>query len=319
MITDGCLEKQLKSSSYRTITSHIDTIHTKNLKFDRKAVPELPEVETMVRGIRPIVEGSTIQSLKKSLCLCKPIVTHPKSLRTLQARLRGRKVLTVGRLGKRILWNLDSEETLVIEPRMTGLMVLDDPPDKEHLRLQWELTRNNKRAFVWFWDRRGLGQLALYSQVEFKDRFLSGQLGHDALEMPLDEWRNRCAATKREIKVALLDQKWIAGIGNIYASEILHQACVHPQQPTNTIAETKIRQLRQCTLKVLETAIKYEGSTLNDATYRNALNKTGQYQNYHRVYNRQGDACKRCRTSEVVRIVQAQRATFFCPNCQQLE
>ncbi len=282
-------------------------------------MPELPEVETMVRGIRPIVEGSTIRSLKKTPCRCKPIVTRPKSIRSLQARLRGRKVLDVGRLGKRILWKLDSQETLVIEPRMTGLMVLDDPPDKEHLRLEWELTRNNKRSLVWFWDRRGLGQLALYTQAEFKDRFLSGQLGFDALEMPLEEWRQRCASSKRAIKVALLDQKWIAGIGNIYASEILHQARVHPQQPTNTLSDVKIRQLRRCTLKVLETAIKHEGSTLNDATYRNALNKTGRYQNYHRVYNREGEFCKRCRTTEVVRIVQAQRATFFCPNCQQVD
>ena len=142
-------------------------------------------------------------------------------------------------------------------------------------------------------------------------------LGPDALQLTADELRECCRRTGRAIKVALLDQRWIAGIGNLYASEILHTARIHPRQPADQLTSAQRRRLLAATHDVLETAIRYEGSTLGDGTYRNALNKSGQYQNEHLVYGRADKTCPSCGCGKVRRIVQAQRSTFFCPRCQR--
>jgi formamidopyrimidine-DNA glycosylase len=117
--------------------------------------------------------------------------------------------------------------------------------------------------------------------------------------------------------VALLDQKLVAGIGNLYASEILHRARIDPQRPAHRLGRAQIARLAAATRFVLEEAIRDEGSTLGDGTYRNALNEAGNYQNAHRVYDRAGERCPSCQRGTVRRIVQAQRSTFYCANCQR--
>jgi formamidopyrimidine-DNA glycosylase len=120
------------------------------------------------------------------------------------------------------------------------------------------------------------------------------------------------------VKVALLDQRSVAGIGNLYASEILHLAGIHPARRCNKITRTQWQSIADATQAVLNAAIRYEGSTLGDGTYRNALNRQGGYQNYHCVYGRAEEACPRCGPgAKVRRILQAQRSTFFCPMCQR--
>jgi formamidopyrimidine-DNA glycosylase len=114
-----------------------------------------------------------------------------------------------------------------------------------------------------------------------------------------------------------LDQKAIAGIGNLYASEILHLARIHPQLQCDHLTARQWRAVHRAMIEVLTAAIHYEGSTLADGTYRNALNNPGTYQNHHRVYDRAGQVCPSCGRGQVTRIVQTQRATFFCPNCQR--
>jgi formamidopyrimidine-DNA glycosylase len=135
--------------------------------------------------------------------------------------------------------------------------------------------------------------------------------------MTLDQWSAALSRTRREIKVALLDQTLVAGIGNLYASEILHLAGIHPRAAAGRLNRRCVARLHEATLAVLTTAIRYEGSTLNDGTYRNALSRNGSYQNEHRVYAREGETCPSCGRSAVRRIVQAQRSTFFCPTCQR--
>jgi len=127
----------------------------------------------------------------------------------------------------------------------------------------------------------------------------------------------RLSASRRAIKVALLDQRAVAGIGNLYASEILHVAGIHPARRCDRLTRAQWQAIADATHGVLEEAIRYEGSTLGDGTYRNALNREGGYQNHHRVYARAGRQCPSCRSSEIKRIVQAQRSTFFCPQCQR--
>lgn len=278
-------------------------------------MPELPEVETMVRGIGPHIVGRTIAALEACPTTCRPITLRP-ALRSQASRAVGQTIIAVRRRAKRVVIELDSGWAFVIEPRMTGLVLLSDPPDPEHLRLVWRFEDTGAYPALWFWDRRGLGTVSLLDAKALQQLLEGGRLGVDALEMTDDDWIGLCTGTSREIKVAMLDQQRVAGIGNLYASEILHRAGVSPRRRANGLRRREILAIAQATREILHEAIRYEGSTLADGTYRNALNKSGGYQNAHRVYAREGEACPACGVP-IRRIVQAQRATFFCPACQK--
>jgi formamidopyrimidine-DNA glycosylase len=183
------------------------------------------------------------------------------------------------------------------------------------LRLRITLSGRRIKELL-FWDRRGLGSVRLVAPEEFAARYGAGKLGPDALMISPDELRARLGASRREIKVALLDQRALAGVGNLYASEILHLARVHPQQRCDRLRADAWGRIHAAMLDVLEAAIRHEGSTLGDGTYRNALNEAGGYQQHHRVYDRAGERCNTCGRGTIERIVQAQRSTFFCPRCQ---
>ena len=279
-------------------------------------MPELPEVETMVRGIRAAVEGRRIVEFRRAPCACRPIVMQP-SLNAIRRRCEGKSIVAVRRRAKKIVLELAGGDAFVIEPRMTGLVLLANPPDNEHLRCEWRLSSRKKTQSLWFWDQRGLGAVRLLSRERLEEALGQKLLGPDALAMTSDDWKTRCRATARPIKVALLDQKLVSGIGNLYASEILHLAGIHPARRASRLKSAELARLAESVRTVLEAAIRYEGSTLSDGTYRNALNQAGSYQNAHRVYDRRGQFCLTCRGTEIRRIVQAQRSTYFCPRCQK--
>ncbi len=277
-------------------------------------MPELPEVETMRRGILGIV-GARIKDVERVARRRKSIAITPR-IDFFRRRVVGRRVDAIGRVGKRVVLHLDSQDAIVFEPRMTGLVLLADPPSQEHLRFRCTLAGRKIRELL-YWDRRGLGSVRVISPPEFEKAFGPAKLGPDALAMTAELFRERLAGSKRAVKVALLDQRAVAGIGNLYASEILHVAQIHPARRCNKLTRSQWRAIADATQMVLEEAIRYEGSTLSDGTYRNALNQAGGYQNCHRVYDRAGKACPRCgNEGEVRRIVQAQRATFYCAGCQ---
>ena len=278
-------------------------------------MPELPEVETMVRGIRTAVEGRIIEDYVACPNSCRPLTMKP-FLAVQRGLALGKRIVEVRRRAKRILLVLDDGGAFVIEPRMTGLLLLADPPDREHLRLVWHLVGGGAKTDLWFWDRRGLGTVSLYGQQEWERLLGPERLGPDALEMTVPQWQELCRSTSRPIKVALLDQMRVAGIGNLYASEILHVCGVDPRRRACGLVRGEIERLAVAVRQVLQEAIHYEGSTLSDGTYRNALNRAGGYQNQHRVYDRADLPCPRC-GGQIRRIVQAQRATFFCPGCQK--
>lgn len=232
-------------------------------------------------------------------------------------RVDGRSITQVRRLGKRVVLDLSDATNLVIEPRMTGLMLLADPPDIGHLRLRWDFAEPGAYATLWFWDQRGLGTVKHFAAGELDAWLESGRLGPDALNLSAADYRAILQRTARPIKVALLDQQLIAGIGNLYASEILHLARIAPTKPANALTPRQVTALHAAAVAVLEEAIRYEGSTLGDGTYRNALNKAGGYQNAHRVYDREGEPCPTCTKGTITRLVQAQRSTFHCPRCQR--
>jgi formamidopyrimidine-DNA glycosylase len=279
-------------------------------------MPELPEVETMRRGILRIV-GSQVVDLHRVACQRRPIAITPR-IDAFRRRAVGRVIRDVARVGKRVVVRLDSDDAIVLEPRMTGLVLVSNPPTSEHLRFRCLLAGNGASELL-YWDRRGLGSVRLYSTKEFDTAFGPDKLGPDALAMPGELFRELLGGSKRAVKVALLDQRAVAGIGNLYASEILHVAGIHPARCCDKITRAQWQAIAEATHSVLEAAIRCEGSTLGDGTYRNALNQEGGYQNHHRVYDKAGRPCPRCTGgSQIVRIVQAQRSTFYCPTCQKM-
>ena len=272
----------------------------------------------MRRGILGVV-GSRIEHIERVLCRRRPIAIAPRIDR-FRRRAVGRVIRDVGRVGKRVIVELDSGDAIVLEPRMTGLVLLAEPPTHEHLRFRCTLSSYGSKAAreLLYWDRRGLGSVRLFSPKDLENRFGPEKLGPDALAMTAELLRERLGSSQRAVKVALLDQRAVAGIGNMYASEILHVAGVHPARRCEKITRSQWQAIADATQAILTAAIRYEGSTLRNGTYRNALNQEGGYQNHHRVYDRAGKPCPRCGGgSEIKRVVQAQRSTFFCAACQR--
>ena len=276
-------------------------------------MPELPEVETMRRGVFPVI-GATIVAAERTPSPRRPIKIQP-SIKLLHRRVAGQKIQAVERVGKRVALRLTSGDRLIFEPRMTGLVLIDQPPTQEHLRFRLRL-RGRRVKELLYWDRRGLGSVYLLRESEYQEKLFTGKLGPDALAISSDEFHERFSARKKAIKVALLDQALVAGVGNLYASEILHRAGVHPAVLCHRLSRAQYDRIFETMRIVLDEAIESEGSTLSDGTYRNALNQSGGFQNQHRVYDRAGSPCLTCRSATIIRIVQSQRATFFCPACQ---
>jgi formamidopyrimidine-DNA glycosylase len=278
-------------------------------------VPELPEVETMRRGAAPAV-GSRILRASRPPSTLRSIRFSP-AWPALRRRLKGRRIEALERVGKRVVVVLDGDERLVFEPRMTGLVLLADPPDESHLRLRLDLAGGPASTLL-FWDRRGLGTVSLLGPRAFARECGPPKLGPDALDLTPGLLRERLGQSRREVKVGLLDQAAIAGIGNIYASEALHLARVHPATPCLALTPPRWRRLCEALLEVLRLAIQNEGSDLGDGTYQSALRDRANYQNMHRVYGCEGERCGTCGRGWIRRTVQAQRATFHCPVCQRL-
>lgn len=276
-------------------------------------MPELPEVETMCRGIAAVV-GSRIVAVERPRRRLQPIEITPR-LQQWSSRVSGRKIVHIRRAGKRVVIGLESSDAIVIEPRMTGLVLLADPPSATHLRLRIRLGGGPAEQLL-FWDRRGLGKVRLVTPDEFASAYGADRLGPDALAISAPQLCARLSSSRREVKVALLDQKAVAGIGNLYAAEILHLAGIHPARPCNRLRPAEWKRMHAAVRQILRAAVLCEGSTLSDGTYRNALNQSGDYQNHHRVYDKADEPCAVCHRGKIQRLVQAQRSTFFCPVCQ---
>lgn len=270
----------------------------------------------MRRGVLPVV-GRRIADVVCPPCNLRPISIVPP-FPALRSKLIQRVVQNVGRLGKRILLELDDDSVVVIEPRMTGLVLLAHPPSPEHLRLKISFEPTALApAELLFWDRRGLGTVRWLAADQIQDALGTHRIGPDALAIDSSLLQSRFAGSKRAIKVALLDQRAVAGIGNLYASEILFLAGIDPRTRCDSLRRGQWERIHKATIRILEMAIRYEGSTLSDGTYRNALNDPGGYQNHHQVYDLAGKICARCNHGTIERIVQVGRSTFFCAHCQQ--
>ena len=277
-------------------------------------MPELPEVETMCRGIAKIV-GRRIRDLQSPKSRLRPIEITPR-LSDFRRRTVGTRILAVRRIAKRVVVDLDSEDSIIFEPRMTGRVLLLEPPDTEHVRLVFGLSGRPAMQLL-FWNMRGFGVVRLYSPRQMAANLGPDKLGPDALDISAADLRDRLQDSRRAVKVAILDQRAVAGIGNIYASEILHRAAVHPEIACNRLRPIDWKRIHAEMGEVLHEAILCQGSTLSDGNYRNAQNQAGRFQDRHRVYQKDGEKCTQCGKTTILRAVQAQRATFFCPRCQR--
>ena len=277
-------------------------------------MPELPEVETMRRGLFPTVGGIITAVIEPDIPY-RPIKIDP-SIKGFRKRVLGSTIVSVERIAKRVLVKLNTGESIVMQPKMAGIAMVSAPPSDQHTRVVFELTGAAVPRFL-YWDRRGLGTVSLWTEAQVEEHLGPDKLGPDASVVDQKTFAERFGAIDREVKVAMLDQRVVCGIGNLYAAEILHAAKVHPTIRCKELTRSKWNRIHRETIRILNEAIEKEGSTLSDGTYRNAINGEGSYQNQHLVYDREDERCLTCKKETIQRIVQAQRSTFFCPKCQK--
>ncbi len=275
-------------------------------------MPELPEVETMVRGLRPTLEGKTLRSIRildaSMLEGCTPA--------TLVRRGRGATVAGVGRRGKWVVLTLgDRRGIIVIQPRMTGGFWLVSPERPDHVRMTIEIDGTGQ--LVWFCDTRRLGRIAWYRDEAEAAAAFGRSHGPDALEITLDDLVARLARTGRAIKPTLMDQKVLAGIGNIYADESLFRARLHPLRPADSLDASEVARLHEAIGAVLAEAIEAEGSSF-DAGYRTVLGLEGGFLARNAMYGRGGQPCPGCGGPITKSYLKGllNRPSHFCPGCQ---
>jgi formamidopyrimidine-DNA glycosylase len=261
-------------------------------------MPELPEVETVVRTVAPHITGRRIVSAK----FTSRFVT-PGNRAQLARRLAGRRIESVHRRGKFIVIKLD-QGTLTVHLGMTGrLMVSGDPDAHTHGIFHLD------DGVLLYHDPRQFGRIEYSTGTPPR----VARLGPEPLETGLEEFRARLRR-KARIKALLLNQSFLAGLGNIYADEILFAAGIHPLAIAARLKPERVARLHQAIRDVLSLAIERGGSSISD--YVDANGERGWFQFEHKVYGREGEPCKVCGTP-IKRILVSQRGTHFCPRCQK--
>jgi formamidopyrimidine-DNA glycosylase len=292
-------------------------------------MPELPEVETVRRGLQPVMEGARFQKVEARRGdlrwpLPADFVNH----------LEGKTVEGLGRRGKYLLADLSSGDVLIMHLGMSGSFRVLHPrgstkPGKFHHERSEALAhdhivfRMNNSAIVTFNDPRRFGFMKLTPRAELNDHPLMRALGPEPLGNEFDAamLARACAGKKTSLKAALSDQKVVAGLGNIYVCEALNRAQISPKRLAASIAKKsgaphRAERLVQAIKAVLQDAIKAGGSSLRD--HRRTDGELGLFQHHFRVYDREGKPCPTPACSGTVRrIVQTGRSTFFCPMCQR--
>lgn len=283
-------------------------------------MPELPEVETVRRGLIPAMEGRVITAAQVN----RPDLRWPFPDRMAE-RLTGQRVLTLRRRSKYILADLSSGESLLIHLGMSGRMLVsgvqlgefhyDHPAPQKHDHVVLEMEGG---ARVTFNDARRFGAMDLLNTATSEDHWLIRDIGPEPLGNAFDDAYLTAALKGRNtpIKSALLDQGLVAGLGNIYVSEVLFRAGIHPARKAGAISSARAATLVPLIREVLSEAIDAGGSSLRD--FRQADGELGYFQHVFRVYDREGEPCQNPGCSSTIRrIVQSGRSSFYCPTCQR--
>jgi formamidopyrimidine-DNA glycosylase len=287
-------------------------------------MPELPEVETVVRQLEPEVEGHRVERLE----VLDARWSRPASPEQLGKSVEGSAIERLGRRGKYILMHLDGERTLVMHLRMTGNLILKegeevlDPSEgrrlyegersteERHLRARFVLDDGRELRFT---DPRRFGEAFLIEDARLDERFAKLGIEPFAPEFTPQALGEMAAGRTAPLKSFLLDQSGVAGVGNIYADEALFRAELHPLSPAGSMKPEHLEALRDGVVAALEAGIDAGGSSIDD--YRDARGEKGTMQNEFLVHTREGEECVRC-GGTILRIVVGGRSTYFCPGCQ---
>jgi formamidopyrimidine-DNA glycosylase len=277
-------------------------------------VPELPEVETIRRDLDKQFVGKRIKNVEVSGL--RSIRRH-RHAEEFVGRLEGHKVASVLRRGKYLLIRLDGGDVLVAHLGMSGQLLRSaaKEPRSKHTHVVVTFTQGGQLRFV---DPRTFGELFVTTPDHLAGAIPElAHLGFDPLDqiMSWTHFAELLRARKTKLKALLVDQRFIAGIGNIYADEILFAAGLRYDRSSETLTAQEVRRLYRAMVETLQEAIKHRGSSLDDEQYRDLFGEIGDYQSRHQVYDREGKPCRRCR-SPIHRIKASGRSTFFCPQCQ---
>lgn len=274
-------------------------------------MPELPEAETIVRGLRERVVGRSITGVE---VVHADVLAPGLTPARLAATLRDRRIEGVSRRGKNVVFLFNPGIRLLINLGMSGRVVTSSSPLAQELRhpaVRFELDGGETLIYD---DIRRFGRVELFTATtwpEFNARLGVEPLSADFTAERLYEMTRR---SRTPIRNWLLDQRWVAGVGNIYANEALFRAGVRPDRPANSLSEAEAARLRDEVAAVLGEAVEARGTTLSD--YRDFTGATGGFQFRLRAYGREGEPCPTCGTP-IERVVLSNRSAFYCPECQK--
>ena len=279
-------------------------------------MPELPEVETIRRDLQGEVIGKKIKAVE--VRNGRTVRRHP-SAKQFRAQLEGRSITAINRAGKYILVVLDDGATLVIHLGLSGQLhrVKNVKEAKvTHTHAVITFTQGGRLRFV---DPRTFGELFVSAAPAEGEPALPelAHLGFDPLEeiMSWEKFWVLLSSHKAALKPLLMDQDFVAGIGNLYADEILFAAGLRYDRLSNSLSSQEVRRLYRSMVETLTEAVKRRGSSLADEQYRDLFGAVGEYQEQHQAYEREGQACRRCR-SVIVKVKSGGRSTYFCDHCQ---
>ena len=272
-------------------------------------MPELPEVETVRRGLEKLILGKKITTID---------IRYPKMIKTdldqFQKELPGQVVKSMGRRGKYLLFYL-TDKVLISHLRMEGKYFYypDQVPERKHAHV---LIHFEDGGTLVYEDVRKFGTMELLAPELLEAYFLSKKLGPEPTEQDfnLEIFIGALKKSKKPIKSHLLDQTLVAGLGNIYVDEVLWRAKVHPASPSQSLTIAEATAIHNQTISVLGQAVEKGGSTIR--TYTNAFGEDGTMQDFHQVYDKAGQACSRC-GAIIEKIQLGGRGTHFCPKCQR--
>lgn len=271
-------------------------------------MPELPEVETIRRHLAPHVEGRTLERL----AILDPRFCRPLAPEALVDALQGRRVQRLGRRGKYFVMELEDEVFLLVHLRMTGTLLVDPAPDTPYQRVVFTLHDGHE---VRFCDPRRFGTGELAVGRDALEAFFAARLGIEPLGPELTGARLRALAKGRRapIKAFLLDQRRIAGVGNIYADEALFRAKIHPLRAAGALKPAQYDALAEAVRYALTRGLAAGGATIDD--FRHPDGVAGAFQNEFQIHLRRDEPCLACGTT-VVKMVAAGRGTYVCESCQ---
>jgi len=272
-------------------------------------MPELPEVETIRRQLAPALEGQTIARVE----IRDWRWTRPDPPEPVARELRGAAVERLQRAGKYLIWTLSGDRYLLVHLRMTGALLLDPVGEPAHTRVWFTLAGGSRLAYV---DPRRFGTGHLVHGTAALAAYLSDRLGVEPLtpEFTAEALRAQARGRRVPVKAFLLDQKRIAGVGNIYADEALFRAKIHPLRPVGKLTLAQLHRLRDGIEQALREGIDAKGASIDD--FRHIDGSRGAFQDRFLIHTRAGEPCVRC-GNPVKKIVVGGRGTYVCERCQR--